>query len=614
MSGSAVGGGGGVGGPGAGDDPDGMRALQILSTAVRSALEGSAAESKIDPRRPAAFALVEAMAVDPTFSDELAAAALRAVADAAEPLARACLESPRGFLHVMSLMQPLLAGVSESSDTFAAVTHAFEMLGRCMAASDPRVATELMQDLALPALVPLIRSRPSKRLQLLRVLYAFAGSAPRERRAIIRALHEFLSDLGCFLNCLSLLVFIEADLEPVLELYLYYARVGIAAADPALRAASVATLAVIADEYPACVAPFLPRLVSLADETWWELRAQLAVLAASFLARRTSLTVTGGDDSDGDDEAVQLDEWLAAVFAKTGGPSSPLPRRGAAAARDAALTILDHILVPGAGRVHVLRVAVAYAARALATESVLVPRFVECLLSLEPASVARLLGIDPSGAQDSLVMTGYNGGRYQLPVVSESWPQESVTAFAASAFAELEPGSLSVNECQLLVALLRPVDSASGDVDADEHSYGGDEGKDGSAGGDAEPHLQIPAGAEDQLFRPLRLHVSAALARANTCRFALEILRFVSRFGEEGPGALTHESVAHTLAGLEVSSQGDSEAAECLAHVTRVLRKVARDAALADAITSLLSAVAEQAGGIAGSSPLRPLAAELGVA
>jgi hypothetical protein len=596
-----------------------------MDSAIRGALAGSDVEKRLPPGRAATFSLVDILTTDTSFSDELAAAAIAAVGDRSGALAAACLASPRGFLHALSLFQPLISGVVEATDTFVAVAQAFEDLGRSMSEQDAGLAFELMQDLAMPAIIPLIKHRPAKRLQLLRVLYSFTGGVVRHRRAVISSLHELLDDLHSFLSCLSLLIYIEHQLEPVLQLYLYYARVGIAVTDPHLRASSVSTLAVIANEFPAAVSPFLPRLQALVTDPWWELRAQLAVLASAYLSGQAGIAVseapppTHPDSGEAMTAGEQLDDWLSAVLSGAATTSDPIPGEGLDLAEDAALAILDSIMQPGVGRAHSLRVAVAYSSKALASQPGVAPRFLECLLSLDTKAVVRLLDVDPQGLHDELSVTGHNGGRYLQPPITDEWPAALVARTVVERLSHEEPGSLSPQAVVTLMALLRPsADSASGGHGGEEDSggAGGKEGEEdddaGAARGSDGERLSIPDGLEEALFQPLRAHVAAALGSADTCKFALEALSFVALYGREGIAVLADPSVADVVA-HSVTSEQSANRDRCVNAVAKLFSVLSRKG-MHEGVREAVSAIAERCGGrIPEHSALAAVAASLGL-
>ena len=631
--------GAGLGGSRAGEPPSaglGPTPLDVLDDVMRAALVEAGAGGVLESGRPAPFALVDVLTSDPSFPDELTAAALAAVDEAVPELAAAVVAHPGGLVHVVALMQPLLSGVSESTATFAAAARAFEDLGVAVADADTSLAFQLCQDHVTPALVPLIRVRPAKRINLLRVLHAFTGGVVRHRRAVIASLHELLGDLDTFLSCLSLLVYLEHDLLSVHEVYLYYARVGIAVPSPQLRAASVATISVVAGDFPAAAAPFLPKLEALASDPWWELRAQLAVVASDFLARRG--TIEAADDGD-DEEAAggagdtagalsDLDTWLAAVLAKRRpdtAPASPGPgsrpdtaagppvvslrlsARALEEARQSALRILDVVLRPGTGRSLALRVAVSHSAKALAAEPAMAPRFVECVVSLDVPVVARLLDVDPHGRPDQLPVLGHNGGAYEQTPVADEWPRDLVARVTAERFAPEAPGALPPQALLLVMSLLRPRQRED-DEDSGEGKDGGDEDDEDDAG----PELRIAPGLEAGLFRPLREHVAEALASPPTCRYGLEVLSFVALYGEEGAAALAHDVVVDVL--LRIADSTDEAARDrCLGTVARVFGELVRQG-VQDGVARCIGAVADATdGGIPAGSPLRPLADSLGV-
>jgi len=145
---------------------------------------------------------------------------------------------------------------------------------------------------------------------------------------------------------------------------------------PQLRAAAVSLLSAIAGIAPLRVGPLLPQLLELCSDSWWEVRAQLVILAS------TLLSALPADDASED----------------------------AGALTDAADDILHTVLGEDCGGA-VLRIGVAHLVQALPNRPSLLGLFVTSLLELEPDARERLLGLDATAEFDELPLVGANGCR-----------------------------------------------------------------------------------------------------------------------------------------------------------------------------------------------------------
>ena len=72
-----------------------------------------------------------------------------------------------------------------------------------------------------------------------------------------------------------------------MDLYLYYALIGLGMSSPPLRAACIAMMSVIAARNPELVVGTVDQLVSLRGDKWWEVRAQLLIVCSTLLQRLT---------------------------------------------------------------------------------------------------------------------------------------------------------------------------------------------------------------------------------------------------------------------------------------------------------------------------------------
>jgi hypothetical protein len=315
-------------------------------------------------------------------------------------------------------------------------------VARSMVARDPHTTQRLFEDLALGGLLPILRSAPTKRHAALRVLYAFAGPSAAARASAVRALHSHLNHLPTFLHCLSVLAFLEPSLDSrLLRLYTHYAALGSASGAPSVRAASVSIVAALAEADVSAAAGLLPALARLAEDPWWEVRAQLSVVVSALLSQTP--------------------------------PSS-------STSSELALELLEQAMQPSQGS-SVQRIAISNAGRALSAHPVLIPIVFDALRTLHPASAAKLLtpssasstasasssasaSVSPDAADpaDLLPLVGASGTQFRVVPLPDRWEAGAV----ARALVEHVTGrghvqQLDLVDLQVVLALLQTADAAA---------------------------------------------------------------------------------------------------------------------------------------------------------
>ena len=120
-------------------------------------------------------------------------------------------------------------------------------LGQRLVQKDQNAARSMFEDFAFPRLATLINTYPTKRQLLLNIVYSYCASDAATRIGVIKVLQEKLCDSVSFLYCLTILVNMEDSFtDEMLDLYIYYCVMGTSHPSPALRAASVSMLPVIA--------------------------------------------------------------------------------------------------------------------------------------------------------------------------------------------------------------------------------------------------------------------------------------------------------------------------------------------------------------------------------
>ncbi|KAJ0397530.1 hypothetical protein P43SY_003391 [Pythium insidiosum] len=332
--------------------------------------------------------------------DEGAELLAQILTDDAAMLAQACLDFPRDLGRVVGVLAPFLSENDEDHALFLAAHGGLVQLGAQCVQRDPTAAMLLLTDHVLPRVTPLLRSHATKRAPLLRLVYAFAGDSVLAHVQVIKRLRDALeSDIPLFVHALSVLLFLETQLDATLvDLYHYYCCIGLETPCEKLRAACLSMLVPLLAHDVTLVADLLPRLTLFsARHAWWEVKAQLLVVAAAFLHRAAS------SSSRDLTESIEL-----------------------------ALTIVEREFHPQAS-LNLRRVGLAHLAKALAQYQELVPLFVDVLLSL-PLEVQRQLLVDDDTDADAdadgharaLPVRGSSGAHYSLPLLPPQWDSLAV--------------------------------------------------------------------------------------------------------------------------------------------------------------------------------------------
>lgn len=379
----------------------------------------------------------------------------------AEAISDACLMSPRDFYQVVSVFQPVITALPESSVAFPAVIDAFVSIGKVMMTKDSTTSVRLFRDFALAQLAPLIKSHPTKRHAVLRLMYAFSLSTATGRLQAIRSLQRSLDDLPAFLHCLTVLIFLEDSFDDdLLDLYLYYTLIGMGMSSPPLRAACVAMLSVIAAHNPDVGPGVVDRLVKLRDDSWWEVRAQLIIVSAALLQRMTPVTEA--------DAVKSLVELVVSLMQPSAGPLQ-------------------------------LRVAVAYISPLVRTHNALMQPFIAAALALPSAERMKLL--DRAAPRDQLPVWGVSGGKYRLPCAAASWPADAVCRALTAHITAASLEHLDVEHYELLLALLRP-----------------------ATGPGIAKTVALSAPGAGEAFKALQNHLFVGLCDVECCSLAIDVL------------------------------------------------------------------------------------------
>lgn len=386
-------------------------------------------------------------------SDRVCADMLLDVADdSTHTLALACLQFPQEFWKIAGLLFPLLLTHDDESAVFQATVELFVQLGRQCVQRDGASAMLLVIESLLPKITANLRSYASKRAHLLRVLYAFVPDTELAHLQTIKRLREAMpDDIALFTHAVSILIYMETALDDTLaDLYHYYCCIGLETSCEKLRAACLSMLVPLARFDLSLVIDLLPRLTQFSSRfAWWEVKAQLLIVASAFLALAASQQDTERDLT----EQIEL-----------------------------ALTIIEREFHPIAS-LNVRRVGLSYLAKTLSNYQELVPLYVDVLFSVPPT--VRQIMLMPSGGSnthespaveayeatqdavtaDELPIRGTSGARYVLMLLPGQWDS---TAIAKQIFYEWKTHESSENTAEILDVLLRCFDQllSAGDSDS----------------------------------------------------------------------------------------------------------------------------------------------------
>lgn len=212
----------------------------------------------------------------------------------------ACIDSFHGtcdlrdLWEICSMFSFLMQVSPESSELFdscgSALLKYAELLVSQSESQKISVSLEELLDITLdtimPKFKPMLREMPTKRHTLLSVLGSFTNGDPTNRIHFIQKLYMSLNDHALFLHCLTILIFMEENLEAspkLLDLYAYYSLLGISDTSPFLRAASLAMFAVLVQYDPKSIPRLLMAMENLVGDCWWETQAQLLIVASKIM-------------------------------------------------------------------------------------------------------------------------------------------------------------------------------------------------------------------------------------------------------------------------------------------------------------------------------------------
>merc|ERR1719201_465447 len=346
-------------------------------------------------------------------------------------LAEGLLKAPTEFWKVWTLLRPGLVAYEETSPNFEALLFCFTRLGEAMRDSDATMLLTRFLEIVLPQLAEMLTSA-GKREQLCDLIQAYC--APTSHLQLLRALKKYIPDLNVYILCLSYLCRAEGLAqvmdEYLLDLYVYYAMMALHSPVPRVRVAGLVilgNLAVAGGASSSAVWPLVPELQALVHDRWWEVQAQLVLLAATMIR-----------------SARQLEENI---------PEGSV---------DALLAVIQRLFRPNQSK-NLLQVGIVGLARCLRDVPALVPTFVTVLLAQPTALRQRLLASHAGAATRVAYVMGPSSRLYEERGVGDALPKLAVATEVLVQAQEAQGERLDAEHCDVLSACVSALPSVPED-------------------------------------------------------------------------------------------------------------------------------------------------------
>lgn len=256
--------------------------LDKLNQLVERELQDTEVLSTLDEKKLFISSFIESVdTIEPQYTQKV----FSAIKELLPTQSNLLINFPKEFSSLVSIFTYGLK-IPESSPNFEEFVEVFHILGHSLMEKDQNSAWILFEDYALFKIVPLIQTDVLKRRQLLSIIYAFCPNDPSVHMNVIKSLQDKLQNQHTFIHILSHLSHLEEQFSPaLLDIYMYYATAGLTTASPKLRATSLYILFPLVDHsLESCKALIDPTLKPMAEDPWWEVKAQLVVLSAKILS------------------------------------------------------------------------------------------------------------------------------------------------------------------------------------------------------------------------------------------------------------------------------------------------------------------------------------------
>jgi hypothetical protein len=421
---------------------------ELMRPIVTGVLQESAQVMKsLDPRKDVIVSFMELC--KSLVPEDMAARVFDGLSNQANLLADTMMKSPAEFWRTWTLFSPALVEYSENSPVFESVVHLFKCLGEMIGRSDPVLAQQLMVDVGLPSLAPLVVDSAGKREPLCELVYTFSQPSVLSRLAVLRTLKEAIGELSVYIGCLSYFVSLDIQAEVLdehlLEHYMYYALVALQCPQPKIRVAGLSVLVTVtasSDKHSQNVLDLLPSFQDLVHDDWWEVQAQLLLLASQLLlfAKEHKEDYDDGDEGVNPDSVEQL------------------------------LLIVSRLFGAGSSKI-VLQIGLCALVKALRPYPVLLTSYLGALLR-QPASLRQRLlqggniaGTELDAAGDLqpvrrlCYVMGTSSRTYEERCISLHWPALEIARTLAYESEAQEWGHFDPEHLEVLLATLPPSDA-----------------------------------------------------------------------------------------------------------------------------------------------------------
>jgi len=143
----------------------------------------------------------------------------------------------------------------------------------------------LDNEYALPRIARFLTDNSSRAWLVVPILYAFVPDEPSFHYQVMKHLQEALPHSpATFLRSIAILVWQERQFtDDLIDLYKFYATVGLSSTSPRDRAAAASILCALGNHVPAVVETMIQKVIHISNDTWWEARAQAVMIAAALL-------------------------------------------------------------------------------------------------------------------------------------------------------------------------------------------------------------------------------------------------------------------------------------------------------------------------------------------
>jgi len=404
-------------------------AIDVMRPVVANVLQENARVMKsLDPRKDVVVSFMELCRT--LVPEAMSTRVFDDLSNQAVTLADTMLKNPAEFYKVWTLYAPALVEFTESSPVFESVVHFFKRIGVIMGEVDPVLTQQLITDVGLPSLAPLLVDSAGKREPLCDLIYTYTQTQVLSRLGILRGLRDAIDDTPVYIACLSHFVPLEMKDElldeALLAHYRYYAMVALQCPQPRIRVAGLAILVTVtasSEEHADSVVSLLPSFTGLVHDSWWEVKAQLILLAAQLLSHLAVMQAPSADETS----------------------------------VEALLQVVSHLFsAPDTSKI-VLQVGLCGLVTSLKHYPSLLPNYVSALLRQPAAFRLRLLQSAPKGDDAYAVLPprrvvyvrGTSSRFYEERCICEHWPAVAVARTLAeqaeeSKLEHFEPEHLEV--------------------------------------------------------------------------------------------------------------------------------------------------------------------------